>query len=163
MGQTQSEDLFAPVRDLAEGDALEDWRWLVGKNCHALLLTAMGDVFLRRPPRLLRREAIFFLDTMSGQLERVAKSYEELRGLFGSEGAERWLLPELVSSLRERGIVLSPGQCYSLKHPPALGGSIEAENFEASDWRVHLSLAGQIHEQLKGVPDGAKIKLEVVP
>ena len=69
------EDFFAPVRDLGEGDALEDWRWLVGKNCHALLLTAMGDLFIRRPPRLLRREAIFFLDTMSGRIERVAASY----------------------------------------------------------------------------------------
>jgi hypothetical protein len=123
--ETAAKDLFAPIADLRAGDALEDWRWLIGKGCDALLLTAMGDVFVHRPARLFRREAVYFLDTMIGAYKRVASSHAELRELLQSEDhADRWLLPSLVEELRSRGVVLQPGQCYSPKHPPILGGSL---------------------------------------
>jgi hypothetical protein len=122
----------------------------------------MGDLFIRRPAGLFRREAIHFLDTMTGSCERVAANYEELRDRLTSPGSHRWLLPNLVAELRDSGAVLQPGQCYSPKHPPVLGGAVAANNFEPTDWRVHLGLSGQIHEQLRGAPDGSTVKIEVV-
>lgn len=156
-------DLFAPVTDLAQGDALEDWRWLVGRAARPLLLTAMGDVFLIKPGGLLRRHSVYLLETGTGRCERVASTYEELRELLStSDSSAAWLLPELVASLRASGQTLSEGECYSPKLVPALGGTFEAANFAPVNWRVHLAITGQVHDNLKDVADGTKVKFEVV-
>ena len=156
-------DLFAPVADLAQGDGLEDWRWLVGRAARPLLLTAMGDVFLIKPGGILRRQSVYLLETGTGRCERVAASYEELRELFStSDSSTAWLLPELVASLRACGQALGEGECYSPRRLPALGGTFEAANFAAVNWRVHLAITGQIHDSLKDVPDGTQVKFEVV-
>jgi len=33
-----------------------------------------------------------------------------------------------------------------------LGGKMEPENFEVTDWRVHVSLLGQMRQKMKGLP-----------
>ena len=65
--------------------------------------------------------------------------------------------PELVGALRERGLILAPGQCYSPIHPPVLGGEMVPENFELVSWRVHFYVVGQIHEQVRNLPEGTPI------
>jgi Domain of unknown function (DUF1851) len=67
-------------------------------------------------------------------------------------------MPPLVAALKLGGIKLGPGQCYSYKIPPVLGGKIEASNFDATDLLVHLSILGQIHHQVKDLPSGTSIK-----
>lgn len=155
--------LFAPVRDLGVGDALEDWRWRVGQGARPLLLTALGDLFLTQPRRFFRGGGVSFLDTMSGRCRRVASSYEELRELLTVPELEaEWLQPGLVAALRESGARLREGECYSPKLLPALGGALEAANFSATDWRVHLAITGQLHQVLRNVPDGTRVSFEIV-
>jgi hypothetical protein len=124
----------------------------------------MGDVFVHRPKRLLAAESVLFLNAMTGSLEHIAKNYRELRQLLGCpEQAAPYLLPALVAELRSRGSFLAPGQCYSPNVLPALGGTMDPDNFAPVDWHVHLAIAGQIHQQIKDLPDGAQIKFKVVP
>ena len=156
--QLSFQDLFAPVRDLASGDALHDWRWLIGEDCKPLLLTAMGDLFVLRPEKGATPPGVVFLDTCSGTAERVADSYDHLKELLQDlANIEVWLLPDLVADLADRGEMLTEGQCYSAKHPPVLGGPQEADNYEPVDWRVHIGLAGQIHRQLRDVAPGTPV------
>lgn len=158
MAETSFTDLFAPVTGLRDDDVLESWRWLTGPDCQPLLLTAMGDLFVIRPPRFPHQEAVFFLDVVRGRLDQVASSYAELRELLiMPERVQEWLLPDLVATLRQNGVTLEAGQCYSPKLPPVLGGEMEPSNLKACDWRVHLDLMGQIHKQGKDLPAGTII------
>ena len=65
---------------------------------------------------------------------------------------DRWFDPNLVSALRQRGLTLGPGHCYSPIEPLILGGKMEPENFEVTDWRIHVGLMGQIYQKLKDLP-----------
>jgi hypothetical protein len=146
-------DLVAPVRDLAVGDALECWRWLAGEQAKPLLLTALGDLFAELPSG-----QVALLDTYEGTFKSVAADRAAWKdALRDPRHIEAWFGPGLVLSLRERGLFLADGQCYSPIHPLVLGGNMEPENFEATDWRVHLAIMGQIYEQSKDLPSGTPI------
>ena len=46
---------------------------------------------------------------------------------------------------------------YGFKTPPLLGGALEVDNVETIDFVVGLSIAGQIHDQIRGLPPGTRI------
>jgi len=73
-----------------------------------------------------------------------------------------WLKYDLLCALHSAGAALGQGQCFSPKIAPFLGGKMDVENFQPTDWRVHLSVSGQIFEQVKDLPHGTPItKVEV--
>ncbi len=146
-------DLVARVRDLRAGDALECWRWLAGADAQALLLTALGDLFAELPDG-----QVAFLDTYEGTFRVVAPDRDAWKAsLQKPENLGAWFSPDLVLALRERGLMLSEGECYSPKHPLVLGGQMEPDNFEKTSWRVHLGIMGQIYEQTKDLPPGTPV------
>jgi len=55
------------------------------------------------------------------------------------------------------GLLPNDRQVLSFKVMPALGGSFELQNIEVSDFVVTLSIAGQIHRQIKDLPPGTAI------
>ena len=134
-------------------DLLRDWRWLLGDSMHLLLVSSIGDMFLADA-----EGRVFWLDTGAGQLREIAGSEKEFKQLMQQqENADQWFIPQLVGDLMARGIRLAPGQCYSYKKPPILGGEIEPGNFEPTDLSVHFSVLGQIHRKVKDLPPGTKI------
>lgn len=159
MDEITFDKLVAPVTDLAQRDALASWRWLVGDDAEPLLLTAMGDMFVRHP----HTGEVCFVDTLEGSVRTVALSYEAWKAeLTNDDNLHRWFLPALVAALRDKGIRLADGQCYSPIHPPCLGGEVVPDNFEATHWRVHFGVAGQLHFQTKNLPPGTKIEKIIV-
>ncbi|MFZ6748854.1 T6SS immunity protein Tdi1 domain-containing protein [Undibacterium sp. Ren11W] len=156
-------ELFAPINDLAHGDALEDWRWLVGSKAQALLLTAMGDLFVTKP-NFLGQQPIFLLDPNVGAFTKVTSNRAALKARIAAPDIEvsSWLKYELLQELHRQLGALAPGNCYSPRVPASLGGSYEHDNFEQADWRVHLSVLGQVHQQIKDLPPGTSIsKIEL--
>ena len=134
-------------------DLLRDWRWLVGDSMRLLIVSSLGDMFLADAGG-----RVFWLDAGAGQLQQVAGSAEEFKRLMQQrENAAQWFIPELVGDLMARGVRLGPGQCYSYKKPPILGGEIEPANFEPANLSVHFSILGQIHQRVKDLPPGTKI------
>jgi hypothetical protein len=134
-------------------DLLNDWRWLLGNSMRLLLVSALGDMFLADA-----EGRIFWLDTGAGQLQQIAGSEKEFKQLMQQkENADQWFIPQLVGDLMDGGMRLGPGQCYSYKKPPVLGGEIEPGNFEPADLSVHFSLLGQLHRKVKDLPPGTKI------
>jgi hypothetical protein len=151
-----SPEIFAPIRDLDVGDALEEWRGVVGMNVKVRLLTAMGDLFVIKPGFF---GGVLLLDLCSGELCKVASSWKTFKGRMANPDAEvsNWLKYDLLSNLHERGGGLEEGQCYSPRIPPMLGGKYEPANFEPTAWRVHVDLMGQIYQQVKELPPGTPI------
>ncbi|WP_444896635.1 T6SS immunity protein Tdi1 domain-containing protein [Microbulbifer sp. SSSA005] len=150
-------DIFAPVTDLGKRDALECWRWLVGKKASMCLLTSMGDLFFKRKEGLLNKERVYFLDTGTGEMELAAKSWNAFREMMAAmkDIPGHWFKYRLLLELVEQP--LTQGCCYSPIQPPIMGGEYITENYQSISWEVHLDLLGQIHEQLSGLPPGTPI------
>lgn len=132
---------------------LEEWRWLLGDSMQLLLVSALGDMFLADD-----KGHVHWLDAGAGRSEQIADSPEEFKRLMQQrENADQWFVPELVGDLLASGKRLAPGECYSWKKPPGLGGEMEPDNFEPTDLSVHFSILGQIHRQVKDLPPGTRI------
>jgi hypothetical protein len=141
-------------------DPLGAWRWLTGQDVEASLVTALGDVFT-----VSTDGSVSFLDTYEGTFGRVASSEADWRALLSQPALqERWFTPALLIALRRRGLRLSSEESYSPIRPLILGGTMDPENFEITQWRVHIGIMGQIYEQLRDVPEGTPVKgLKVEP
>lgn len=149
-----SNDLVINTNGVDFKALLDDWRWLVDESYTPVVISAFGDLFLEG-----KDGAMYRLDTGMGRVSKVANSREEFRSLMTKpDNAGEWFMPTLVLELKSRGRTLGPGECYSYKVPPILGGNVEVANFETTDLQVHFSVLGQIHHKVKDLPDGTSIR-----
>jgi hypothetical protein len=117
-------------------------------------ITVCGDAFLRDGD-----DSIHWLDVGRGRLTRVADSPAAFERILSvSSVAEEWLLPALVTQLRERLPELQPAQCYGFILPPCVGGSHDPTNYEPTALPLHFGITGQLHEQNRAHPDGTPIQ-----
>lgn len=141
-----------------EESLLEAWKWLVGEDMRPILISSIGDMFLQNEPG-----EVFWLDVGRGELTKVADTVEEFKLLLEDEETVReWFLIELVAALKREQMQLGPNQVYGYKQLPILGGEYIPENLEPTDIEVHFQLAGQIHEQIKDLPDGTQISKVII-
>ncbi len=133
---------------------LSDWQWLLGEGAYRVhQATAMGDLFLSAEDG-----KIWFLHTTYGKLIPIADSAQALDKLWDDRLQRRYVLSAyMVRDLRNQGVVLGPGQCYSWKVPLFLGGDRSAQNIEITDLHVHVSILGQLHEQCHDLEAGTTI------
>jgi hypothetical protein len=132
----------------------EDWAWLIGTNKKAILVSAIGDMFLTND-----NGNIFWLDVGQGKMEMVAADKNEFeKRLTDIEQVNKWFMIDLTTQLRLSDKKLKEGQLFSYKKLPIIGGDYSIDNFEPTDMEVHFSFAGQIHNQIKDLPNGTKIK-----
>ena len=130
-----------------------DWIWLIGNDKTPILVSAIGDLFLRDD-----KSNIFWLNVGEGKLNLVANGNEEFEGrLKDIDQVNEWFMIDLIEELKNSGQELNERQVYSYKKLPVLGGDYSPDNFEATDIEVHFCFAGQIHEQVKDLPPGTKI------
>ncbi len=151
------DDLTVNFDAYKEEDLVEAWLWMIGEDKRLILISSVGDMFLQNENR-----EVFWLDVGRGELIQVADSVEEFEALLEDEEIIReWFLVELVAALKREGMQLVPGKLYGYKKLPVMGGEYAPENFEPTDIEVHFQLAGQIHEQIKDLPDGTTIEIKV--
>jgi len=137
---------------------LEDWYWILPKEFDVWLLTKFGDIFCHLPD-----DSVHWLDTGTGKLTKIAETKEAFFQMADDpKNVDHWFLPELISSLKSRGVVLSPTECYSFTLPPGLGGKYEADNIKPCDVAVHFAISGQVFFQIKDAPDGTKIRFTTI-
>jgi hypothetical protein len=133
--------------------ALTDWQWLAdlaGKQ--PIVTSAFGDVFLQGD------DGVWFLDTVEGKLSREWDSPTSLQAQLNTvDGQDRYLMAGLAVAAFDSGLLPDDRQVLSFKVAPVLGGSFELQNIEVSDLMVTLSIAGQIHQQIKDLPPGTPI------
>ena len=102
-------------------------------------------------------------DVGAGTLKKLAESRDDFCRLVDEgENANDWLAIPLVDEMVASGMRLKPGQCYGFKIPPVLGGQYSGENLGPLSIADYLGAFGSIHEQMKDLPDGSRVVLEVV-
>jgi hypothetical protein len=144
-------DEFTVPFKLGEEDLFSDWRWLVGETAQPILVTALGDAFMQETDG-----SVQWLDAGRGEYTKVAATQDEFKQSMAAN-ADEWFVPQLVGDLIASDATLGPGQCFSFKKLPVLGGDYDPGNFEPTDLSVHFSLSGQIHQQVKDLPEGTRI------
>jgi hypothetical protein len=133
--------------------ALESWSWIGVENKVPVLASLFGDVFLQDI------HGHWFLDSVEGTLTTVATTRDDLqKKLDTPEGQDNFLLGGLAMSAVRRGILLEPNEVYDFKIPPVLGGKTGVDNIVKMDFVVSLNIAGQLHNQVRHLPPGTKIK-----
>ena len=134
-------------------DLLSEWLWLLGDSCQIVLISSLGDLFLTNAAG-----RVLWLDAGAGRLTEIASGLNEFQQLRQQPAnAAEWFVPQLIGDIMEGGLRLSPGECFSYKLPPMLGGQVEPANFEPTDLSVHFSILGQIAHQTKDLPEGTPI------
>lgn len=139
-------------------DALaESWNWLLGDAFTPLLFTAFGDMFFEADAG-----GIFWLNTGTAEVERVAESVEGFNNLLREDVADDWLLPGLVEALLEAGKTRAEGECYTfITLPIFVEGEYTVENLNPVSAKEHFQLTGTILHEIDDLPDGANVDFDV--
>ncbi len=137
--------------DQGDSDLLDDWRWLIGNTAHLILIAALGDAFLQETDG-----SVWWLDVGAGKFHKIAESEDAFKHAMAAN-VNDWFVPQLVGDLLASGVTLGPNECFSFKKPPVFGGEYNPENMEPANLSVHFSLLGQIHQQVRDLPDGTQV------
>jgi hypothetical protein len=154
------EELLPPVTDLGRdfATAIGAWRWLLPTPPSPLLITMLGDLFIDI------RDEVFFLDTTRGTVSAAAASRNDWKRLLQDPGRVfEWFAPMFVRDLLGSATELNSGEVYSPIIPPVLGGAMTPDNYMPTQWRMHLHVLGQVHQQIQGLPPGAIVDLKLDP
>ncbi len=73
-----------------------------------------------------------------------------------------WQMSNLVNAARTALGDLEQGRKYCLAIPGVLGGKYEVENFKTISLNELIDFSGHVAEQIKDLPDGAKIEFKFV-
>jgi hypothetical protein len=147
-------DLTAHLADEAQATLLEDWQWLPGADRSPILVTAMGNAILLDAAD----GTVHLLDTQRGEIGPLASSIEEFNvRLQQRDFVADVFAVDVVASLAAAGRRTAEGQVWGFRTPLVLGGDYAPENVEAVDVQVHFSILGQIHRQVRDLPEGSRI------
>jgi hypothetical protein len=126
--------------------ALESWSWLDLNGKAPRFTSLFGDVFLES-----RDGAWWHLDTFEGDLVRAWDSHAALSADLGTEqGQDRYLLGGLaMGAYHRRGLSLGPDDIYAYAPPPVITGSFDVDEIKVFPFVVVLTMAGQLHQQLR--------------
>ena len=91
--------------------------------------------------------------TNRAALDRLSTDQEFLRD---------WYMTALVTLARDKCGPLTEGRKYCLKIPGVLGGEYAADNLATAPQVELVGISGDIARQIKDLPDGARVKLQVV-
>ncbi len=153
-----------PVHDYLLDPAGFDWPALLA-GLGRLLSRAVTVWLVNRfgEPFLVSDDGgVHVLDVDVGRVARLADSREQFCTRIDEAGnAADWLLIPLVDALVAAGVTLGPGQCYGFKVPTVLGGEYTAANVGVLPLAERLSQLADLHDQIKGLPDGATVELRV--
>lgn len=132
---------------------LEHWAWLVSGEFKVWIMNRFGDLFIVR-----RDGTVHMLDVGRGSLNQLAASRDDCARLLDEPGnADGWLMIPLVDQLQSSGVKLGPGQCYSYRNLPVLGGAYSVDNMQVVTIAHHYKAFGPIHEKIRDLPDGTNV------
>jgi|SRR5215470_838786 len=137
---------------------LEEWRWLCPGNLRLIAVDAFADLFFEDG-----ESAILRLDTTIGRPDRIAGSAEEfVRFTKSSDYRKKWFCEDVALALAEQGFDPPKGKCIGYKTPIVFAGSSgHLSNVYIADLYEYVSFLGDLHSQMKDVPDGGKVRLVI--
>ena len=135
---------------------LADWSSLIPPGSSPWLLSRFGELFFEEAD-----DKIGMLQVSNFQYSVVAtnkKDFEEW--LVDPDKMSEWFLAPLVDQLAAKGKTLKPDYCYSFKQALGLGGPLNAENVMEIPIHEHFGLWGEVHRQIKDLPQGSQVILK---
>jgi len=147
------EDLIADLRDIDINNILDNWEWYFESPMELVLVTALGDLFLRDED-----DNILLFNPGSAEIIEIAGNHEEFKQEFAKgNNINSWFLPALIDSLRAKLGPLQKGQCYGFIILPFLNGQYEISNFKIYPLKEYLDNLSTIYYQVKDLPEGTAI------
>ncbi|HKE95993.1 MAG TPA: T6SS immunity protein Tdi1 domain-containing protein [Povalibacter sp.] len=134
---------------------LRPWRWLLPASFTIWMVNRFGEVIM-----VVEDGSVHRLDIGAGTLERVAESREDFGARMDiDDNAGNWFMICLVDDCVAGNLHPGPGQCYAFRILPSLGGEYSLENVMVASIRDYYEFSAQVHEQLRGVPDGTSVEI----
>lgn len=131
------------------------WAWLLPLLFEPVLASTLGDVFFQQGG-----PEVFWLNTGTAEITKVASSRTEFQELLRTEKADEWFMPHLIAQLLEAGKRLKPDGCYTYVALPIFSeGKYEVSNLNPVPAAEHFSLTGETHRKVRNLPDRSKVQL----
>ena len=141
-----------------ESDALASWRWKVGDSSQIVALSLSGDIFFKDVSG-----SVHWLDTGAGTTELIASSESEFWSVLADPArAADLLLQHVVESFLQAHGPFPPSKCLGYRTLPILGGDYAGANRVLMPALEHFAFTGDVHQQIKDLPDGTHIEFTVV-
>jgi len=136
---------------------LTPWAWLLPPALTVWMMNRFGDLLV-----VFEDGSVHMLDVGGGSLTRLADNRDHFgTRLDEDNNANEWLMIPLVDALVASGMTLQPGECYSYRLLPVLGGDYTQANVKVLPIPSHYAALGPIHEKIKDLPDGTRVKFAV--
>ena len=140
-------------------DLLSEWRWLLGGLPRLIGWSSAGDLFYSDEPGRVWR-----LDAGAGEAEVIADSAAAFDRLLGDPSrAQDLLLLPVVDAFEDAHGPLGEGRCLGFTKLPVFGGAYSVENRYAIGITEYAAFTGDVHRQIRDLPDGAVVHLKIVP
>lgn len=121
-----------------------------------IFASPFGDIFFDS------EEGVWLLDIVEGTLEWGWTDLGECGSELDTvEGQEDWLRADLARAASACGLRPKRSEILDFAVPPKVGGELALANIHVMDFVTGVGMAGQIHEQLRYVPEGATIQFKV--
>jgi len=148
------------VEGISAERLLHEWKWLVDGTFRLVAVNAFGDLFLSDA-----QGRVCWLDVTNGTASEITDSVTEFTAAMkNDEFKERCLLEALTRQAEREGFRLGKGQCIGYKIPCIFRESANlAENTYVANLYEYVAFMGDVHRQIKELPDGGKVRLAVEP
>ncbi len=151
-------DYIIDQEGLDWSNLLSEWSWLLPTTLTPWIVNRLGDIVV-----VNEDNTVSFFDIGCGKLKPIADSKDHLSRLLDEDdNANQWLAIPLIDRLVDSGLVLKPQSVYGFKILPILDGSYEVDNFYVASIAEYYPFMGDIHGQIKDVPDGTQVRLKVI-
>jgi hypothetical protein len=122
-----------------------------------VLFSTLGDVFFEPDSG-----GVWWLNAGTAEVSRVAGSVGEFQALLGTDLVEEWFMPGLVERLHAAGKHLAAGECFSYVMLPVFEeGTYEVSNLNPIDAREHFALTGYLLQEIRELPGGARVRINI--
>jgi hypothetical protein len=137
---------------------LLEWRWLYPQRMALVARTLFGRLFLRN-----EAGADFWLDSDESKPTEVARSETQfLEMAETSEKRREWFAEPESQALARRNLNPNSSQCIGFSVPLVFAESGSPGTPYVADIYECVSLLGNLNRQISSLPDGAKVRLQVL-
>ncbi|QMU61672.1 MAG: DUF1851 domain-containing protein [Gammaproteobacteria bacterium] len=136
---------------------LKTWHWLLPTEFTVWFMNRFGDLFI-----VTDNGSVCHLHMDDGVYNEVAANKDLFSNVIDEgNNANEWLYIPLVDKLVSSEVHLQESECYGFIKPPVVGGDYTLENIKPISVSDYISYLGTFYEQIRDLPDGAKIEFRV--
>jgi hypothetical protein len=133
------------------------WSWALSGVTRVLAENRFGNVLVE-----LGDGSVWRVCPEDLTATKVAGSEAEMAGLWTDEEFETdWTVGAWIEVAEPTMGPLKEGQCYGFRIWPGLGGAYEVENMAIKSVLEWLAVSGDVGRQVKDLPPGTEIRLDV--